>query len=342
MDLVKTLTALSAVPGPAGAEGQAAALAMELLAPYVSEVYTDTLGNVIGKRPCGQPGAKQVLVEAHLDEIGFVVTGQKAGFLTLAPLGSVDPRHLPGARLQVLTDPPQTGVVACMPPHVLTKAAMDEVQQVADMVLDVGLDEDEAKGIPLGTPVVFDTVPMEMGDGLFSGKSLDNRASMAAVLLALSRLREPLGFDLTVLFSTQEELGLRGVAPGLFALEPDICVALDVTFGHLPDAKPEQTVRFGGGAAVGVGPVLNRGLTSRLVALAEANGVPYQMEVLPGRSSTTADMGQVSRRGVATALISLPLRYMHSATEVVRLTDIEAVAALLTAFLEEGVEDDDA
>ncbi|MCL2842939.1 MAG: M42 family peptidase [Oscillospiraceae bacterium] len=333
MDLVTTLTALSAAPGPAGAEGHAAALAVELLTPYMEEVYTDALGNVIGRRPNRNPEAKKVLVEAHLDEVGFVVTGQKSGFLTLAPLGSVDPRHLPGARLQVLTTPSQTGVVACMPPHVLSKSAMDEVPKIEDLALDIGLNEDEAKKIPLGTPVVFDTVPMTMGDGLFSGKSLDNRASMAAVLLALSRLPKALDIDLTVLFSTQEELGLRGVQPGLFALEPDICVTLDVTFGHVPDAKPEQTVTFGGGAAIGIGPVLNRDLTSRLVSLAKAHSIPYQMEVLSGKSSTTADMGQVSRHGVATALISLPLRYMHSATELVTLADIEAVASLLTAFL---------
>jgi len=344
MDLIQTLTRLSEIPGPAGHEEQAAALAKELLRPYMDEVSSDTLGNVIGIRTCGKPGAKRVLVEAHLDEIGFVVSGHKGAFLTLAPIGTVDARCLPGTRLRVLTDPPRVGLVASMPPHVLAKAAMEEVPAIEDMALDFGLSEEEAKAIPLGTPVVYDAAAMAMGDGLFSGKALDNRASIAAVLLALEKLgaehSSPLQIDLLVLFSTQEELGLRGVEPGVFALEPDLAICLDVTFGHQPDTKPEQTVKFGGGPAIGAGPVLCRDLAQQLQNLAGAEGLPHQLEILPGATRTTADKAGISRAGIPTALISLPLRYMHSASELVNLADIEATANLLAAFLKRGGEAD--
>jgi len=284
-------------------------------------------------RKSGQTNAKRVLIEAHMDEVGFVVTGQKDGFLTLSNLGSIDPRHLPGTRLRVLTETPLVGVIACMPPHVLSASDMDKVTPLSDLVLDLGLSTDEASAIPLGTPVVYDTVPMPMGEGLFSGKAMDNRASIAAVLLALESLPKALDFDLFVLFSVQEELGMRGAQTAAYGIAPDIAVALDVTFAHTPDASPEQTVPLGSGAAIGVGPVLCRTLSEQLTSLAGANDIPHQFEILPKTTSTTADKLQISRSGVPTALISLPLRYMHSASELVALSDIEAVAALLTAFL---------
>ncbi|MCL2588744.1 MAG: M20/M25/M40 family metallo-hydrolase, partial [Oscillospiraceae bacterium] len=232
----------------------------------------------------------------------------------------------------VLSDPPRTGIVACMPPHVLTKAAMEEVPAVTDLALDLGLTEEETTSIPLGTPVVFDTEAVTMGEGLFSAKALDNRATVAAVLLALDRLPEELNVDLIVLFSTQEELGLRGVQTGVFATEPDLAICLDVTFGDQPDAKPEQTVKFGGGAAIALGPMLDRNLSQQLIRLAETKRIPHQLEV--AISGTNADRIALSRAGVPTGLISVPLRYMHSATELVNLADLESVANLLAAFLE--------
>ena len=333
MDLMQTLEALSSVAGPAGSEDLACALAVDLLTPYMDRVYTDTLGNVIGERACGKPGARRVLIDAHLDEVGFVVTGHKSSFPTISPLGRVDARLLPGTRLRVLTDPPIIGVVPCMPPHVLSSSAMNQAMKIEDMVLDLGLSSDAASAIRLGTPVVFDSEPIPMGDNLFSGKALDNRACLAALLLALSRLPKALDVDLVVMASVQEELGLRGAEAGLFSLKPDIYLALDVTFGHVPGTSSAQTCQFGGGAAIGVGPVLSRSLTDLLVDLAASHKIPYQMEVLSGKSSTTADLGQITHGGVPTALISLPLRYMHSASELVNLADIEAVSNLVAAFL---------
>jgi len=334
MDLVSVLSRLSAAHGPSGAEYQARELARELLAPYMDEASIDALGNVIGTRSCGKPEAKRVLLEAHIDEVGFVVTGHRGSFLTLSNLGSIDPRLLPGTRLRVLTDTPRLGVIAFLPPHILSSSEMDKVTPLSDLVLDLGLTEDEAKTIPLGTPVVCDTQPIPMGDGLFAGKAMDNRASLAALLLTLERLPQSLDFDLIVLASAQEELGMRGAIPGGYTAAPDLVIAVDVTFAHTPDTSLEETVRLGGGAAIGIGPVLDRGISTKLRTLAEAHDIPHQFEILAGRTSTTADMLHVTRAGVKTALISLPLRYMHSANELVSLADIEAVSALLTAFLE--------
>jgi len=262
-----------------------------------------------------------------------VVTGQRSGFLSLSNLGSIDPRLLPGTRLRVLTDTPLIGVIAFLPPHVLSPGEMDKVTPLSDLVLDLGLSEEEAKAIPLGTPVVYDTEPLALGDDLFCGKAMDNRASLATLLLMLEQLPETLDFDLVILASVQEELGLRGAIPGGYQAAPDVAIALDVTFAHTPDSSPEQTVKLGGGAAIGVGAVLDRRLSGKLTELAKAQDIPHQFEVLPSRTSTTADMLQVTQAGVPTALISLPLRYMHSPNELVNLRDLEAAASLLVAFL---------
>jgi len=336
MDLIKTLEQLSVAPGPAGAEDGARQIAINLLTPYMDQITVDTLGNVMGRKSCGRSNAPHVVVEAHLDEIGFVVTGVKGTFLTLSALGRIDPRLLPGAQLRLLSDPPKSGVIACLPPHVLSPETMKKGIALDDLTLDLGLTEEEAKAIPLGTPVVYDTVPFAMGDDFFCGKALDNRASMAAVLFALDQFGDKLDqIDLTVLFSVQEELGCRGVIPALFALAPDYCIAVDVTFAYTPDADPYKTFPMGSGAAIGLSPTLNRDLTERLRQLAEEQNIPHQIEVMPGGTGTTASMGQISRTGIPTALISLPIKYMHSPREIVGLSDIKAVAALLAALLED-------
>lgn len=335
MDLVSVLTRLSLAHGPAGAEDQARELACELLSPFMDEVRVDALGNVIGIRSCGKPGAKRILLETHIDEVGFVVTGQRGGFLTLSNLGSIDPRLLPGTGLRVLTDPSHIGVISFLPPHILSTDEMDKVTPLSDLALDLGLTEDEAKAISPGTPVVYDTQPMPIGDGCFTGKAMDNRASFAALLLTLERLPQTLDFDLMVLASAQEELGLRGAIPGGYTAAPDLVIAMDVTFAHTPDASLDETVKLGGGAAIGIGPVLDRELSAKLTELAKAQDIPHQFEILAGKTSTTADVLHVTRAGVKTALISLPLRYMHSANELVSLRDMEAVSVLLTAFLQD-------
>ena len=336
MDILKTLEQLSLAPGPSGAEEGVRDIAAKLLKPYMDEIHVDVLGNLIGRKFSSNPGAKRVLIEAHMDEIGFVVTGSKDGFLTLETLGGLDPRHLPGAKLTLLSNPPRFGVIPCLPPHVLSEADQKKPFTREGITLDLGLSQEEAKAIPLGTPLVYDTTPGPMGDGFFQGKALDNRAGMAAVLLALSRFGAAFHqVDVTVLFSVQEELtGLEGVRPALFALEPDYCIVLDVTAAHTPDTAETTNISLGKGPVIAIGPVLNRHLSARLKELALEGGIPHQVEVLPHRTDTSADLGQISRHGVPTALISLPLKYIHSPRELLCLSDMEEAALLLSALIQ--------
>ena len=186
MDYEKTLAGLCALPGPSGFEGQAARAALELLRPLVDEAFLDRMGSVVGVRRCGREGAKKVLLDAHLDEIGFLITGHEEGFLRFAPLGGVDPRMLPDRELTILTQPPVVGVVSCLPPHIQSREDMDQSVAIQDLYLDAGLDQETAQArIPVGTPAVYRAGCAPLGDKLLCGKALDDRACFAILLYAL-------------------------------------------------------------------------------------------------------------------------------------------------------------
>ena len=327
---------LCALSGPSGFEEKVAQAAAELLRPLADEVYTTRLGSVVGVRRCGRENVPKLLLDAHLDEIGFIVTGHDEGFLRFAPLGGVDPRMLPDREVVVLTDPPIHGVVACLPPHVQTAEDMGKSLPIKDLFIDVGLSQEEAeRRIPVGTPAAYRGSCAPLGEDLLYGKALDDRAGFAALLDVLERLREKeLSVDLYVLGSTQEETHSSGAITAAYEIAPNLCVAVDVTHGDSPDASKNETFKLGGGPVIGVGPNCTRSLSGRLKELAAELDMPVQIEVMPGSSGTNAWPIQVSREGVAPAVVSIPERYMHTPVEVVNQTDLENTAALLAAFVE--------
>lgn len=335
MDLQKTLELLCALSGPSGFEGEAAAGAAQLLQPLVDEVYTTRLGSVVGVRRCGRDGAKKLLLDAHVDEIGIIVTGEEDGFLRFRTLGGVDPRMLCDREITLLTTPTTFGVVACLPPHVQTAEDMNKSTPVSELYLDVGMSGDETrKRIPIGTPGVFRGGCAPLGEDQCCGKALDDRACMTAILHALELLRgQELDVDLYVLFSTQEETSSAGAVTAVNAIAPDICVAVDVTHGRTPDGPKDKTFALGSGPAIGMGPNMSRWLTRELIDLARQEKLEYNIEVMSGHTGTNAWPMQICREGVATAVVSLPLKYMHTPVEVISRTDLESTAKLLAAFV---------
>jgi len=336
MDLAELITTLARPAGPAGFEGPAARAAAELAAPFADEVRTDALGSVIAVKRCGREGAKRLMLCAHIDEIGLIVTGYEKGFLRVSAIGGMDSRCLPASRVRVLTEEPIYGIVDVLPPHVLSAEDSDKVIEMDKLFVDVGFSEEEVKArIPLGTPVAPDASCERLGANRLSGRALDDRAGAAILIKAMELLSgKALHADIYAVFSAQEELGSRGATTAAFAIAPDACIALDVTYGAQPGTKPESAFKLGGGPAIGVGPNVSRTLYKKLVSLAKERDIPYQTEVLPGNSGTDAWVAQVSREGVRTALISPPLRYMHSPVETLDLRDGARCAELLAAFCE--------
>ena len=332
-ELTKRLCALS---GPSGFEEPVRAWIAEYLTPFADEVRTDALGNMIAIKRCGKPGAKLVVLDAHMDEIGFIVTGAEKGYLSFGMLGGVDQRMLPAREVKVLTEPPLFGVIATMPPHVLTEDEKSRAIEPDKLFIDVGLTQEEAeKAVPPGTPVVYAAECEELGTGLLCGKALDDRACAAIIIKAFERLsQEELNADVCCLVSTQEEVGHRGAKVAAWGLEPDVALVVDVTHGKTPDA-PNVPCSCGKGAAICMGPNINGPLSRELFSLAKERGIAHQPKAEPGgNSGTNAEAIQISREGVVTGLIGLPLKYMHTPVEVVALSDMEAITELLAAYVE--------
>ena len=336
LDYERILARLCALPGPSGFEEQAVRAAAELLRPLTDEVYTTRLGSVVGVRRCGRENASRLLLDAHLDEIGLIVTGHEEGFLRFAPLGGVDPRMLPDREVVLLAGPPVCGVVACLPPHVQTAGEMDKSLPIKELVIDVGLSQEAAEQrIPIGTPAVYRGGCAPLGEELLCGKALDDRAGFAVLLDVLERLRgKELNVDLYVLGSTQEETRSAGAVTAAYEIAPRMCVAVDVTHGDSPDASNNETFQLGGGPVIGVGPNCAASMSGSLKALAKQHEIPFQIEVMPGSSGTNAWPIQISREGVETAVLSIPERYMHTPVEAVNRQDLENAAKLLAAFVE--------
>ena len=335
MDYAQVLSRLCALPGPSGFEDAVVQAAAELLRPWVDQVSVHPMGSLLGVRRCGKPGAKKLLLDAHLDEIGFLITGHENGFLRFAPLGGVDPRMLPDRELTLLTDPPRLGVVACLPPHVQTREDMDRAQPIKELFLDVGLSQQEAEHlVPIGTPAVYRGGCVSLGERLLCGKALDDRACFAVLLDVMEQLMEKdLDVDLYILGSTQEETSSIGAITAAYGIVPDLCVAVDVTHGDSPDATKDKTFSLGGGPVIGVGPNCTEWMVQRLKDKSSEQKLEFQLEVMAGHSGTNGWPLQISREGVATAVLSLPLRYMHTPVEAVDRKDLRDTAQLLTAFI---------
>lgn len=334
--LREMLSALCSLPGPSGFERPVALKASELLRPLVDEVSIDRMGNVIGVRRCGVPGAKSILLDAHLDEIGLIVIGSEEGFLRFRSIGGVDPRMLPNREVTILTEPALFGVVACLPPHVLQDGEADRSVPLDELYIDTGLSQEEVERlIPAGTPCVFRDSCFPLGEKQMCGKSMDDRACFVTLLRAAQLLQDKtLDVDLYIMGSTREEVSHGGAAVGTWHIAPDCCIAVDVTHGKTPDSPKYRASDMGGGPAIGVGPNMTRWMTRRMIAKADEREIPWQYDVMAGATGTNGWDMQIAREGIATHVLSLPLKYMHSPVETLDLDDVEAVAALIAAFIE--------
>lgn len=330
MTLSDTIIKLSSVSAPSGFEDAAAEAITELISPYADEVSTDVLGNVIALRSCGRPEAKRLMLCAHMDEVGLIIRGEEKGFLRFSTLGGLDARILPARVIKILANPPIFGVIDTLPPHVLSGEEMEKSIDTEKLFIDAGLSSEEARRLaPPGTPAVFAGGCDSLLDKELCGKALDNRVCVAILIRLFELLAdEILDVDVYALFSVQEEVGLRGSRTGAFSIAPDCCLTLDTTHAQTPDGKPGRSMKMGGGAAIAVGPAMNRALTDKLISLAKEAGICNQIEVEPGNPGADCWEIQVSRAGVKSALCSVPVKYMHSAVETVSLSDAEAVLKL--------------
>ncbi len=333
MDILSIINKLEAKASPSGFEHTAAKSVESLIARFFDKTEVDSFGNVYGFRRSGKKSAKTILLDAHIDEIGLIVTGTKKGFLTFTTLGGVDPRILPAREVTVLTSPPRHGVICTVPPHLQAAGDEDKACSIKNLYIDIGAESDETP-VPCGTPVVFDSSLTKLRENYISARALDDRASLAAILRAVELLSvKKLNLNLVVVASTQEELGLRGARCAAFGIKPDFAIVVDVTHATTPDSDKSLTFKSGSGVAIGVGPNMTKKMSGSLLSVAEDKKIPHTVEVCSGNSGTNAWVIQNLRDGIATGLLSIPLKYMHTPVETVKKNDIEATAKLIYEFV---------
>lgn len=311
---------------------QAAETALKLLETVTDSAYIDEKGNVIGYKNCARPDAPLVLLEAHIDEVGFVVTRtDDDGFLWVDACGRSDDRALSAQPVQVYTkNDVRNGVFCSVPPHL--QKDEHKLPKVDELGIDIGLTAGET--IEEGTFVGFAPHFEQYGEQICS-KALDDRCGVWAILSALSKA-EQLDFRVAVAFCSAEELGCRNAGAVAAQIQPDIALAVDVSFAYVPGSKAHQCGRMGQGVMIGYSPCLDRALSDKLKQLAIKERIAYQCEIMSETTGTDADRISVSAQGIRTGLLSIPLKYMHTPVERVDVGDIEATAALIAAFLSEG------
>ncbi len=332
MDISSIINKLCANPSPSGFEHNASKNVLCLFERFFDKTEIDSFGNVFGIRKCGKKDAKCILLDAHTDEIGLIVTGAKDGFLTFTTLGGVDPRIMPASEVLVLTEPPRYGVITAYPPHLQTAEEMDNAFATEDLYIDIGAEKDDAP-VPVGTPVVFSSDCIKLRDNYISARALDDRAGIAAILGAIDMLKgKKLNFDIVALASVQEEVGCRGARIAGYKIDPMLAIAVDVTHARTPGSDKEKTFEAGSGAAIGIGPNMNKKVSDELIAVAKEKRIPHTVEVCAGDCGTNAWAMQTVREGIATGLLSIPLKYMHTPVETAKKKDIEAVSKLICEF----------
>ncbi len=332
MNIKELCFSLSEKAGTAGDEKLAAEYAKGLLSSYM-KTEIDVLGNVVGTR--GE-GKKHILLDAHLDSIGLIVKGiDEKGFLLVDKVGGMDLRVLTGAEVIVHGNDELFGVICSVPPHLQKGDSKNELLSLSEMAVDIGFNKEEAeKRVQIGDRITLKNIKAELIGNNILSSSFDDRSCMAVILRALELTEKKIpSLKLTVLFSVQEEVGGSGAKVGAFTAEPDEAIVIDVGFGDDPYTDKTQTIALGKGPSIGIAPTLDRKLTNELKEIAKAEAIPFQHDVMSGRTGTNADSINISKGGVKTALISLPLRYMHTGAEVINLDDVQNSAKLIAAYL---------
>ncbi len=332
MDIRSTLRLLTEKTGVSGDEFPASRAALELLREYAPDADIDAFGNVTGTVKSSLPEAKTLMLDAHIDQIGMIVTYiDDGGFVKVGACGGLDMRTMLAQSVTIHGKEDIQGVICTLPPHVSSDHS--KVPEIGEISIDIGMTKEQAKQVIfLGDRVTVDSRFRDVGE-LISAPSVDDRSGVCVILRALELLKgRELKYDLAVCFSAQEETGERGVKQAAFRLAPDECIAVDVSFGKTPDSEEHETAPMGSGAMIGVSAVLDRGMTDRLKAIAEANDIPYTIEVMPSSTGTNADAVSVSRCGVKCCTVSIPIRYMHTPIESVSISDIDAAAQLICKY----------
>jgi len=343
LELIKRLTA---APGPSGYETRAAFTAGEELAPFATKVKVDKMGSVVAFKKGLAGDGKKILLAAHLDEIGLLITGiEPGGFLRFTQVGGFDARVLlgqevllhPVGRYGLDTKIALPGIIGAKPPHFQSPEESGQVIPMEDLYIDLGMDEAAAKAkITTGDLATLRMPFTNLKNDRAAGKAMDNRACIAIMVQALEILSKcHHSWDVYAVATVQEEVSGLGALTSAFDIHPDIGIAIDVTHGDMPGVPENDTFAIGKGPTITVGPNIHPAIADKLKKVAKREEIPFQIEPCAGITGTDAVDIQISQEGIPTGLLGLPLRYMHTPVETLAAVDVERSARLLARFIQD-------
>ena len=337
---ISLLSKICEVPGAPGHEKLIRQLVIDIVKPLVDEVTIDNMGNVYAlKKGINNPHGKSIMVAAHMDEIGFIITGiDDKGFLRFHTLGGFDPKTLTAQRVLVHGKKDIVGVMGSKPIHVMSPEERNAVPKISDYFIDCGMNKEEVeKYIKVGDVVTRERHLIEMGDCV-NCKSIDNRVSVFILLEAVRLLKNP-PFDVYAVFTVQEEMGARGAVVAAHQINPDFALGLDTTIAYdVPGAKEHEMVtKLGAGTAIKImdsSVISDTRMVAYLKNLAEAANIKYQTEILTGGNTDTGPMQRHGKLGAIAGALSIPTRHIHQVIEMAHKDDIQATIELLKLALE--------
>ena len=333
-DIIK----LCSVPSLSGFEYRASESVKSIYGEYFDEINTDAIGNQMLVRYCGKENAPKILIDAHFDEVGMLVSDVlEGGFLRMVPIGGIDPAIMQAADVVVLGNEELRGVVISTPPH-LRAGGNGKLSKVEELLVDVGLGytvEELRELVPIGSPIVYAACYSTLGDKYVAGKSFDDKACGAiAARAVIDTPKEELAGDIYLCFSAREETSAYGGAlSATFKLDPDYAMVIDVNLGSAPDVPSGESVKMGGGVSVSYSAATHRDLTRMTVDLYKEKEIDVIPCAAPSSTGTNAPVINLVRAGIPTVDIGLPLRNMHTYNEVISLDDCNTLCGAVREFI---------
>ncbi len=336
IELLPLLKDLISAPGISGYEGGVRPVIEAAWAPITDALSVSRLGSLHGLQTgIGTEPRPSILVAAHMDAIGLMVNAVIDGFLRITSVGGIDVRVLPGQMVTVHGRKDLPGMIVATPARLLPTAVQGGVVPLEYLLVDVGLLPDEvASLVRVGDPISFAQVPFEAGGETLVGHTLDDRAAVAALTRCLELLHSrPHTWDVWAVATVQEEVTTAGAFTSAFQLQPSLCLTMDVTFGREPKTPHPVSFPLGEGPTLVWGPIVHPYLYKVVKDLAERLEIPLAVEPAPRYSATDSDAMVMVAEGIPNLILGIPLRYMHTPVEMIKIKDVERVARLAAEFI---------
>lgn len=343
MDVKNILKELVETPSVSGFEQSVSYKIESFLKDYCESIKRDKLGNLIAYKKGTSKNPIKIMLAAHMDEIGLMVKDiDEFGFIRFTNVGGVDQRTLLAQEVIIHGKKDLLGIIATKAPHLQSADERKKAVKIEDMLIDIGLSKiDAEKIITIGDSITINRQMIPLQENVVAGKALDDKAGVAAIIECFKELKKlHHQCDVYGVATVQEEVGTRGAMVSTFQISPDIGIAVDVGFGKTPELSNDDTLDVGKGPGIGFGANIHPKIHKRLKKISKEYNIPYQVELSPGNSGTDAQSMQITQSGVATAVLSIPLRYMHTSVETIDITDIKNTGKLLAYFIS-SLDDED-